>query len=97
MKKTKNLITSLFSAPYDFLHDFHGGKSSKRFWGNRLLTIGVMMSINLYVANLFAPLIFGRVIPKVVNDNCYDIAFMLIGIGGGLLFGGVFESRGKKK
>jgi hypothetical protein len=87
----------LLSAPLEFLNDFHGGKSSKRFWGNRLLTIGVFLALILYVANFITPIIFGRVLPITVDNNCYDIAQLFMGAGGGLLFGGVFENLGKKK
>ena len=96
-KQTINKMKNLLSAPLEFLNDFHGGKSSKRFWGNRLLTIGVFLALALYAANFAAPLIFGRTIPMEVNNNCYDIALMFIGAGGGLLFGGVFENMGKKR
>ena len=87
----------LLSAPLEFLNDFHGGKSSKRFWGNRLLTIGVFLSLILYVANFITPLIFSRTIPLDVHNNCYDIIMLFVGSGGGLLFGGVFENFNKKK
>ena len=90
-------MKNLLSAPLEFLDDFHGGKSSKRFWGNRLLTIGVFLAILLYIANFLGPLIFDKSIPQSVDSNCYDIALMFISAGGGLLFGGVFERMSKKK
>lgn len=84
-------MRNLLNAPLEFLHDFHGGKSSKRFWGNRLLTIGVLLAIALYIGNFITPLIFSKALPQSVHDNCYQVALMFIGAGGGLLFGGVAE------
>lgn len=89
----------LLGAPLEFLDDFHGGKSSKRFWGNRLLTIGVMLAIFLYAINILVLFISkiwmeaAILMPQAVNDNCYDIALMFIGAGGGLLFSGIFENK----
>lgn len=83
----------ILKTPSEILHSFHGGKSSKRFWGCRLLTIGVYLSLILFVINL-ASSFFGT-IDNQVNELCKDLIWMFFGTGGGLLFGGVFESYGK--
>ena len=96
-------MKQLLSAPLEFLYDFHGGKSSKRFWGNRLLTIGVFLALLLFstvllvlVASFFFMEVT-KVFPPVAFQQCKDIILMFIGFGGGLLFGGVFENIRKKK
>lgn len=90
-------MKNLLSAPCDFLHSFHGGKSSKRFWGNRLLTLGILMALVLYIANFITPFVFSQGIPSEVHDNIFDIISLFFYSGGGLLFGGVVEYFGKKK
>ena len=87
----------LINAPADFLNSFTGGKSSKRFWGNRLLTVGVLLAVSLYIADFVAPFVTGRGIPKYIHENMFDIITLFFYTGGGLLFGGVFENFGKKK
>ena len=76
--------------PSEVLHSFHGGKSSKRFWGCRMLTIGVYLALILFLTNVFG------LITSDIHASCKDIVWMFFGTGGGLLFGGVFESYGKK-
>lgn len=92
-------MKNLLNAPLEFLNDFHGGKSSKRFWGNRLLTIGILLKLNLYLATLLTPAIFFALslldkfkdltikqFPQNTFDNCDSIANYLIGFGASLLF-----------
>ena len=90
------------SAPLDFLDDFHGNKSSKRFWGNRLLTIGVLLALFIFAVCFLIPVVSflfmdnSKVMPTSAYDQCKDIINLFIGGGFGLLFGGVIESFGKK-
>jgi hypothetical protein len=84
------MISKLFSAPTEFLDDFHGNKSSKRFWGNRLLTIGVLLALVLFFTNLITPFFFGKGL-ITTHNNAMDIIQLFIYIGGGLLFGGLAE------
>jgi hypothetical protein len=79
-----------------YLQDLHGNKSSKRWWGRNLLTIGCLMAISLFIGNLLAPLIFNKAIPMQIHNNCYDIAQFFFYTGGALLGFGVMEGWGKK-
>jgi hypothetical protein len=87
----------LFSAPYDFLNSFHGGKSSKRFWGNRSLTIGTLLGIQLFYILVFAPIIYKEQVPQQTFDNAFNVAAGFICIGTTLLFGGLVERISSKK
>jgi hypothetical protein len=87
----------LLSAPLEFLHDFHGGKSSKRFWGNRSATIGSYMLILLFLASFIFGMIFGKTIPQESFDNCYKVGMSFLCTGFGVLGLGVVEYFGKKK
>ena len=84
-------MKNLLSAPLEFLNDFHGGKSSKRFWGNRLLTIGVMLKLNLYSMLILAPLFFDKQFPQATFDNCDTVTNQFIYLGAGLLFSAMAE------
>ena len=96
-------MKNLLSAPLEFLNDFHGGKSSKRFWGNRLLTIGVFLSLFLFgfvitipvVSFLFMPV--AKVMPPVAFEQAKDLITLFMAGGVGLLFGGLVEYFGNKK
>jgi hypothetical protein len=87
----------LLSAPLEFLHDFHGGKSSKRFWGNRSATIGSYMLILLFLTSFVVGMIVGREVPQQAFDNCYTVAMSFLGAGFTLLGFGVLEHFAKKK
>jgi hypothetical protein len=91
------MANGLFNAPLEFLDDFHGNKSSKRFWGNRLLTMGVLLACCLYVCHLISPLLFDKGVPDSIHNNAYEIVKLFFYTGGGLLFGGVFENKWPKK
>ena len=93
-KVTKKI--SILSAPASFLNDFHGNKSPKRFWGNKLLKISVFLGVTLYVISL-ALSSSKYTIPDNVHSNIIDIVSLFFYTGGGLLFGGVFESFGKRR
>ena len=84
-------LKDLINAPLEFLNDFHGGKSSKRFWGNRLLTIGVVLALGLYIAEILAPIIFGKTVPLATYNDCKDIIDLFFMSGFGLLFSGLAE------
>ncbi len=89
-------MKNLLGAPLSFLNDFHGNKSSKRFWGNRLLTIGVFLSLGLFIINLAITAWQGKAM-ITTHENCMEIAKLFFYAGGGLLFGGVFEKIKLKK
>ena len=96
-------MKNLLSAPLDFLNDFHGGKSSKRFWGNRLLTIGVMLKLCNFAACFLTPIVSyffiyeTKTFPDSTYQQCGGIADIFMYTGAALLFGGVFESLRKRK
>lgn len=89
----------MIGIPDDFLKDFWGNKSSKRFWGSRLLTLGTAQGIVLFIANLvILPLTSNQGMPDNVHNNCHDIVFLFISLGVGLLGWNVIEVfRIKKK
>ena len=90
----------MIGIPDDFLKDFWGNKSSKRFWGSRLLTLGTFQGVVLFFANLVAPLPFiaDKGIPTYIHNNCLEIVTLFITLGVGLLGWNVIELfRVKKK
>lgn len=78
------------SAPEEYLNTGNGDKSSKRFWGNKLLTIGTCLGLILFACNII--LAFFKIeISLEANKTCYQILALFYGTGGSLLFGGVFD------
>ena len=75
----------MLNAPLDFLYDFHGGKSSKRFWGNRSATIGSYMLLLLFFTSFIIGMLAGKEVPQQAFDNCYRIGISFLGAGFSLL------------
>ena len=91
------------SAPLDFLNDFHGGKSSKRFWGNRTFTIAVLQGMFLFAAAIAIPVVsfffmeVTRTLPDQTFNQCKDIIILFGGTGTILLGFGIFENFSKRR
>lgn len=83
-------MINFLKTPLEYLDDFHKNKSSKRLWGCRLLVLGVILALGLFIVNVITPFVLGRALAGS-HDNAYDIVTLFFATGGGLLFGGVFE------
>ena len=90
-----NNVLNAINAPKAFLKDSSGSNSSKRYWGNNLLMIGVILAILLFIASVLAPIIY-KPISNDIHNNWLYIVTLFFYSGGGLLFGGVFENIRKK-
>ena len=87
-------MISFLRTPLEYLDDIHKKKSSKRLWGCRLITLGVILALGLFAINIAASFILGRALDGS-HSNAMDIVYVFFVSGGGLLFGGVFENLRK--